>query len=96
MGFSGGAFLMTPHIGRGKVPTTQIWGADNLRQDKGDELQLVFCNVTQNSPDSTTLTLCPRTMSWEQESWEYGVTHVPSSQGFLPSFLSDWEFFAGP
>ena len=58
---------MIPHIGWGKVPTTQIWGADNLRQDKEDELQLVFCNVTQNSPDATTLTLCPRTTSWEQE-----------------------------
>ena len=78
---------MIPHLGPGKVPTTQIWGADNLRQDKEDERSLVFCNVTQNSPDSTTLTLCPRTRSWEQECWEYGVTDVPSSQGFLPGFL---------
>ena len=33
---------MIPHIGPGKVPMTQIWGADNLRQHKKDKLQLVL------------------------------------------------------
>lgn len=47
----------------------------------------MFCNITRISPDSTTLTLRPRTMSWEHMNLEQEVTYVPCSQSFLPSFL---------
>lgn len=64
-----------------------IWG--RMRRTG---LQLMFCNITQISPDSTTLTLCPRTTSWKHMNWEQGFTHVLSSQSFLPGFLVGGSF----
>ena len=52
-----------PHISVREIPTEWLSEADNLRQDEEDRLQLVFHNITQISPDSTTLTLGPRTTS---------------------------------
>lgn len=90
MRLSGRAFLKILHVNLGEVPTTWLSEADNLRQDE-DRLQLVFHNITQISPDSTTLTYVLEPQA--ERTRGHMCPQLPEFPAKLPS---GWELFADP